>query len=175
VVLGVVLLTATASARTATLRLYSLAAAEACMRGLPDVVVGLPPVTPPAKPVVFVYHSPPGHMLPTTQLDAWSGNDRTGDYGHVSLSFFKSVRGARMFFRSNGGNLIRNVVVRWERPKPATGGWREAVEGCVRATPPAKGVPAPKPATPRASLATFTGLLGRPHSRTFDQPTRPRG
>jgi hypothetical protein len=157
--------TATASARTAPPHLYTVAATEACMRGLPGAIAGLPPATPPGKAVVFVYSTPPSHPWPRLrgQLGAWSGQRRTRPYGQVTISFFKSVQAARAFPRMGGGSLVRNVVITWEHPKHpmlSRSGWRKAVRDCVGARPPAGGVAAPRLAVPRAGLATFAGYWG---------------
>jgi hypothetical protein len=59
VALSGVSLAATASAGSATPRLYTVAATEACLRSLPDAVAGLPPATPPYPPAPFVYRFRP--------------------------------------------------------------------------------------------------------------------
>jgi hypothetical protein len=156
------LLSAAASARSAPVRLSTVAGTRACLSGLPDAIVGLPPAIPPTKPAIFVYSYPSSHFSPATmrgRLSVWSGQERGGAYGEATLSFFKTVRRAKVDFGSNGGSLIGNVVVTWDRPALAGVGWRKLVQACIRYGPPVGGG-IPKQAVPPASLATFAGYWG---------------
>jgi hypothetical protein len=177
VAFGGVVLTATASAGAAPVRLYTVATAEACVKGLPDAIAGLPPATPPVTPVLFVYSSRPSHLpRPMSgQLGVWYGQRPTGAYAEVTLSYFKSLQIARAFFTPlSGASLVRNVVVTWDHATLSGGGWRRAVRDCVRAAPPSNGGAVTKRAVPRASLPTFVGHWGG-HGRGLSVTSRGQG
>ncbi len=161
VCVSVVSLASTAHAGNAPPRLYTLAATEACLEGLPDVVAGLPPATPPTSPALFVYRGSPSHVPPPAygHLGAWYGSRRRGSYEEVSLSFFKSTQAARRSVQA-AERVNRNVVAWWDPPSVSEAGWGKSVLGCLRAVAPAAAVPAPKRSIPAASLATFAGYWG---------------
>jgi hypothetical protein len=159
-----VTLAATASAGSTSPPVYTVAATDACLKGLPDAVIGLPPATPPVPPVPFVYRFPADRVRSPAQaqLGAWYGHKNRGAYDGVTLSFFKTVHDARSFDNSSlsRGSVISNVVVGWDdyhHPPVVEESWRKAVRGCLRAVP-TTGAPGSKRPTPRASLATFAGL-----------------
>ncbi|HZR95410.1 MAG TPA: hypothetical protein VFA56_06925 [Gaiellaceae bacterium] len=128
---------------------------EACLERLPGAVRGLPPATPPAGRVVFVYRAPRGRLVAPmqAQMGAWRGRGRT--YEGVMLSFFATPRAARTFVRASGaGTLVGSVVV---EPDRASTAWQAAVRACL--TAPGDGA-APIRTAPKASLATFAGGWG---------------
>jgi hypothetical protein len=138
---------------------YAVGATEACLRALPDAVVGLPTASPPTQPAVFVHRFAATHLLPTERaaLLVWSGN------GGAKLDFFREPKDARSSLTSPldlavfGGGAKRNVVFTWEwSRKEVTLSFRRTVLDCLHSTLPAAGMPAPRrPAT--AIIATFAG------------------
>jgi hypothetical protein len=163
--LGGVSLAAIASAASAPPRPYTLTATEACLKRLPDAVVGLPPATPPASSALFVY-SFRRDRLPSRalgKLGAWQGHKRD-TYEGMTLSFFTDIHDARASAKSlvwlYGGKLMRNVVVAWDQSSVPRGSLRATVLGCLRVEPAAGGTPAAKRLPPRATLATFAGYWG---------------
>ena len=157
-----VALAAVATAGNARPRLYTVAGTETCLERLSGAIVGLPPATPPATPVLFVYRTPPDHLVGGVpplagMLDVFRGHGLGAAYDSVGFVFFKNVRDAgRSQTTPLQGVLIRNVAV---SSNGATG-WRKALRGCLRSGPPGGATPAPKRSIPRASLATFTGYWG---------------
>jgi hypothetical protein len=129
---------------------------ETCLKALPHAIAGLPPATPPATPLLFVYRLPSGMLNPpmVAQLSAWSSaNGRT--YLGATLAFFKSVRAAKAYMRLGfGGTLVGTTVVGWDH---APAQWRGSVLRCLRSP---GGTHAPARSAPRASLATFAGGWG---------------
>jgi hypothetical protein len=173
VALGGVALAATASGAAAQAPLYTLAATQSCLTGLPNAVAGLPAARPPVPPALFVYAlarddvstwegvgpRPRAHK----QLGAWYGDGR---YQGIILSFFKSTPDARASLKSlawlYGGKLIRNVVVTWDQKSTPSRGVRNTVFGCLRSE--AAGGSVASKRSPPASLATFAGGWGE-HTR----------
>jgi hypothetical protein len=141
---------------------YNVAASEACLKGLPGAVVGLPPASPPVPPAVFVYRYPPTQFSRPMvgRLGVWYGPKRTSAYASGSLDFFKDAQAARHSKASANMSaeiLFRNVAVAWDPRSGSTEPWRSAVQGCLRT---AGGRFPPVRATPKASLATFVGYWG---------------
>lgn len=180
--LGVLGLTATASAATAPL--YTLAATEACLTRLPNTIVGLPPTTPPIPPVLFVYAlsrgavstwgiGEPQPQRPHKQLGAWYGD---GNDQGIILSFFGSAQDAQASFKSvvwlYGGTLVRNVVLSWDQKSVPSLSARHAVFACLQSR--AGWVLAPTRRVPPATLATFAGHWGG-HTRGLSITSQGRG
>jgi hypothetical protein len=148
---------------------YSLAATESCLAGLPGAVIGLPPASPPVPPALFVdalAHdvmstggSPASQPRAHRQLGAWYGDHRA-TYQGIILSFFKSVPDARASLKSlawlYGGKRIANVVVTWDQQQTPSPSMRKPVLGCLRSKAPRLSRPPTRP----ASLATFAGAWG---------------
>lgn len=168
VALCAVSLAATAFAGSASPPLYTVAATEACLEGLPNAITGMPPATAPSPAAPFVYRFRSDRSGPRGQLGAWYGKGGTSAYSGVILSFFKTIPAARTHLKSlYAGSRIRNVVLEWDRPSVAGKGWPQAARSCLRTTPPAGGTPAPTRPTPQASLATFAGYWGG-HTRGLE-------
>ena len=164
-VLGVSL-AAIASAASAPPHRYTVLGTEACLKRLSNAVVGLPPATPPASPALFIY-SFRRDRLPSRalgKLGAWRGHKGVSTYEGMTLSFFKNSHDARVAANTllwlYGGKRMRNVVVAWDQRSVPRGSLRATVLGCLPAEPAGKGAPAPKGATPHATLATFAGHWG---------------
>lgn len=182
--LGGVALAATVSGAAAQAPLYSLAATQSCLTGLPNAIAGLPPARPPVPPALFVYALARDHVSTWgvgqrpprahKQLGAWYGDGR---YQGIILSFFKSVPDARASLKSlawlYGGKLIRSVVVTWDQKSMPSRSMRNTVFGCLRSEA-AGGPPASKRPSPPASLATFTGRWGG-HTRGLSITSSGRG
>jgi hypothetical protein len=159
----------TAPGAVAEAPLYSLAATQSCLTGLPSGIAGLPPARPPAPPALFVdalaRHevSPPGvgqRSRAHGQLAVWAGRER---YEGIILSLFASILDARPSSKSGawlyGGERVRNVVVTWAQQSAPSRNVRNTVVGCLRSK--AAGGPAPSQrAAPKAKLATFAGRWG---------------
>jgi hypothetical protein len=127
---------------------------EACLEALPHAIAGLPPATPPATPLLFVYRLPSGMLNPpmVAQLSAWSSaNGPT--YEGATIAFFKSVRAAKAYMRF-GGTRVGTTVVGWDH---APVQWRSSVLRCLRSP---GGTHASARSAPKASLATFAGEWG---------------
>jgi hypothetical protein len=176
-----VTLAATASAAAAP-RLYTVAATEACLKGLRDAIVGLPPATPPAAPALFVYSYPRSRLLSPMhgQIGAWYARGKD-TYEEVTFAFFKTAQSARAFLKSPpvwrgsrpATSRALNVLVGWDHPSVSGVGSGRAVRRCLRAvTPPGETVPT-RP-TPKASLSTFAGHWGG-HTRALRISARGRG
>jgi hypothetical protein len=164
--LGGVSLAAVASAASAPPRPYTLVATEACLKRLPDAVVGLPPATPPVRPALFIY-SFRRDRLPSRalgKLGAWRGHRQDPTYEGMTLSFFKTTHDARASAKSlvwlYGGKLRRNIVVAWDQSSVPRGSLRTTVLACLRVERAGGGTPAAKLSTPQANLATFAGHWG---------------
>jgi hypothetical protein len=146
--------------------LYTRAATQSCLAGLPNAVAGLPPATPAIPAMLFIY-ALAGHDLstgiditpgPPRQLGVWYGEPK---YEGMILSFFKSVGAARSSFKTlaglYGGTRIRNVVVTWDQTRVPSRSARDTVLDCLR-TVVASRRAAKQP--PPATLATFAGRWG---------------
>ena len=159
--------------------LYTRAATQACLFGLPHTVAGLPPATPPVPPALFVYAlagwdvstwagNPPAHR----QLGAWYGRAR---YQGIILSFFKSTSDARASLKPlssrYGGTRIRNVVATWVQESMPSRTVRHTVLACLRSEDRGVGSTPPSPA---AALATFAGRWGG-HTRGLSIGSSGRG
>jgi hypothetical protein len=145
--------------------------AEACLRNLPHAIAGLPPATPPAASLLFVFRLPHGSLVPpmVAQLSAWNVRRPARTYEGATLSFFGSVKAARAYMRSGfSGDLVGSTVVGWDH---AAAAWRNVVRGCLGS---ASRGPSPKQPVPRASLATFAGAWGG-HTRRLAITAAGRG
>jgi hypothetical protein len=155
-------LAASASTATTPSRPYTVKATEACLDGLAAAVAGLPPASPPAQPVVFIYafHAERLPRHARGELGVWQGHN--GAYEGMSLSFFKNARAARAATKTllelYDGTRIGNVVVAWDQGARPRWSLRTTVLGCLRGAP--GGTPASRPAAPQATLATFAGYWG---------------
>lgn len=179
-----VALAATASGAAAQAPVYTLAATQSCLTGLPSTVAGPPPARPPVPTALFVYALARDDISTWgvgqrprrahTQLGAWYGDGR---YQGIILSFFKSVPDARASLKSlawlYGGKLIRNVVVTWDQKSTPSRSARNTVYGCLRSEAPSGHAASERPPPP-ASLATFTGSWGG-HTRGLSITSSGRG
>jgi hypothetical protein len=162
----VVVLTVLAAAGSVTGRvgaqqaLYTAAATEPCLRSLPNALVGLPPSRP-RTPTIWI-HRERTHLYGRAVGALYAFKGAKGRWQGISLSFFKTERGARTFSKVISYErpiLVRNVVVLSESPFeiPRTP-WQKAVRACLRGGAPAS-TPQPRP-VPKADLPAFVGYWG---------------
>lgn len=115
-------------------------------------------------PALFIHSFPPDRRPPRVheKVGAWYGHKGDKSYEGVTLSFFKTIRGARASFSQlvwlYGGRRLRNVVVAWEQRSTPTATLRRSIIGCLRTEP--DGTLTPSRSQPEAGLATFAGYWG---------------
>ena len=136
---------------------YTAAATDPCLRSLPTALVALPPSRP-FGPELFVYRAKPNRLVGTAAGALYAYKGANGGWQGVTLTFFKSERGARAYAKLvyyERHVIVRNVIVATETPAAP---WQKAVLACLRSGVPE---PLPRPRTsPKASLATFVGYWG---------------